>query len=145
MGQPPSMLVSLEKNSAPVHWFHDSRFKCCIFEKLNVFFECLEKYCTGTHLVSSWDPGNDIEIVSNVGYCWWLSHMDQLDVTKKFTHVFRYLTLSQIPMKTSIWHTLSQKSSLQSPCTILTLPLFFSRWPELVQPTPKQIIGVRII
>ena len=32
-----------------------------------------------------------------------------LNVAKNFTHVFRYLTISQIPMKTSIWHTLSQK------------------------------------
>ena len=67
------------------------------------------------------------------------ARMYWLDVVKNFIYGLRYLTISQISMKTSIWHTLSPKPDPQNPNPIPTLTLFFSQWPGLVQPAPKQI------
>ena len=56
--------------------------------------------------------------------------MSVLDVSKYFTHVSRYLTISQIPMKTSIWHTLRKKTkSLE--------PLAYERIAIVFQPTAR--------
>ena len=53
-----------------------------------------------------------------------------LDIPKKISHVFRYLTWSQIPVKTSIWHTLRKKTkSLE--------PLAYERIAIVFQPTAR--------
>ena len=53
-----------------------------------------------------------------------------LDIPKKISHVFRYLTWSQIPVKTSIWHILRKKpKSLE--------PLAYERIAIVFQPTAR--------
>ena len=82
-------------------------------------------------------------------YKWIMLQQNPLSSTvhrghKIFFKVFKYLTITQNPKKTSIWHTLSEKKITSTSKPIIGTPLFFSQWPRLVQPAPKQICGPMI-
>ena len=49
----------------------------------------------------------------------------KLDIPKKISHVFRYLTWSQIPVKTSIWHTLRKKTKSLEPLAYERIAIVF--------------------
>ena len=51
--------------------------------------------------------------------------MAHLDVIKNFTHVFRYLTITRNPIKTSIWHTFGKKTKSLEPLTYERIAIVF--------------------
>ena len=83
-------------------------------------------------------------VLTFVLYCFSSCILHTLEVVRFFFKVFKYLTITQNPKKTSIWHTLSEKKITSTSKPIIGTPLFFSQWPRLVQPAPKQIGGPMI-